>query len=239
MRIRKRPSTSPDLRRLRRYREVLSPRSRVNPILYGNGRFVVGGPGRTLLWSDDGIQWQEGGNLEVREATHFRKGAFGAGRFVFVGNHGGGNGPYWSAVSPDGITITGVRTDLPGIGEIVFFGGQFIMVTREGDLLLSSDGLAWKKQPFPSENAPRWIHRVDDRLLAGDRGKVCQSNNGIDWKPTDQQASARVLWTDGRRFIGTQWAGKMWYSPNGQDWSESDPVTQNGINQGIRGVVQY
>ncbi len=79
----------------RNWKHVLKAKSRINPIVHGKGRFVVGGPRRQLYWSDDGETWKPGAKIEEKVATHFRHGAFGNGVFVIVGNHGGGGLPYW------------------------------------------------------------------------------------------------------------------------------------------------
>ena len=59
------------------WREVWKAPGRVNPVVYGNGRFLVGGPGRQLYWSTDAETWTAGAKLDDRRCTHFRQGAFG------------------------------------------------------------------------------------------------------------------------------------------------------------------
>src|SRR4051812_37274961 len=73
----------------RDWREVGKYPFRVNPILFGDGRFIVGGPTRNLLWSLDGETWTDGPKVELPTgfpgyAFWFRRGAAGHGLFVFM-----------------------------------------------------------------------------------------------------------------------------------------------------------
>ena len=103
------------------WREVKSFSSRVNPVLFGDGRFVAGGPDRRLLWSDDAETWHDGPAIGNTAASHFRHGAAGNGRFLFVGN---GRKPtsktesteiHWAVSSRDGTAVESEIDDLaPG-----------------------------------------------------------------------------------------------------------------------------
>ena len=80
------------------WREVWEAPGRINPIVYGDGRFVVGGPRKQLYWSTDAETWTPGAKLEDKRCTHFRKGAFGNGLFVIT-ESGAHSGP-GTAVTP-------------------------------------------------------------------------------------------------------------------------------------------
>lgn len=222
----------------RAWREVYSAKNRINPVVFGNGRFVVGAPGRKLLWSDDAETWTEGPQIDDKLCTHFRGGAFGNDRFVFIGNHGGGEGPHWAAVSPEGKSISGVRTDLPGHGAIVFGAGRFLMLTSHSnaDLLSSVDGLDWKPVTMSDDAKLSWLVRTDDAFLVGAGKTVYRSTDGVAWTKTDlTPPRGNVKWTDGTRFIASAWPGKMSFSPDGKTWTDSPPLTPNGINRVVRG----
>jgi len=232
----------------REWKETHADKARINPIVFGDGRFVVGAssyPSGKFLWSDDAETWQAGAQIQARGLTHFRNGAFGDGRFVLVGNgqtkqaDGTTKAFSWAVVTRDGRTIEGERTDLPGHGTIVFGAGRFLMLTShaDADLIGSADGLAWERVPVDGDVKLGWIVRTDDAFLAGAGQAVYRSADGVKWTKTELTATrGGVRWSDGRRFIASNWPGRMAYSPDGRTWTLSPPLTANGINRVVRGV---
>ena len=108
----------------RKWREVESPRFRVNPVLFGNDRFVAGGPDKTLLWSKDAETWKKGAIIDAKEASHFRFGAFGNGLLVFMGNAGGNSPITWVATTKDGEKLEHVDVNLPQFFNMAFGKGD-------------------------------------------------------------------------------------------------------------------
>ena len=91
--------------------ETYKDKARINPIVFGAERFVVGTssyPSGKLMWSTDAVKWTEGAKIAAKGYTHFRGGAFGNGVFVLTGNGGGSGGTSWAIVTPDGEKITKV-----------------------------------------------------------------------------------------------------------------------------------
>lgn len=221
----------------REWKEVHAAANRINPIIYGNNRFVAGGPGRALLWSADGETWQAGAKIAAKEATHFRQGAFGNGIYLFVGNHGGNGGPHWAAVSPDGEKITHEAVDLPGHGKLVFGSGTFLMLSshHDADLLATTDGITWKTIVVDGDVKLDWLVRAGDRFLAGDGKTVYASTDGQAWEATKLTSKGNLIWSDGTRSIATSWPGKMFYSADTINWQDSPPLTANGINRVVYG----
>ena len=216
-----------------KWTEVYSAKNRINPIVYGGGRFVVGAPGRSLLWSSNGEKWTEGATLQSKEATHFRQGAYGNGRFVFVGNHGGGGGPHWSAVSKNGETIDGERMDLPGHGTLFFGAKQFLMLTshNEAEVIASADGLIWNKINVIEGGTWQWLVWTGQVFMLGGKLGIFTSSDAKVWTKTPMTARSAVTWSDGLRSIATGWPGKMFYTANGLTWTDSPPLSANGINR--------
>lgn len=222
----------------REWKEVYTAKNRINPVVFGNGRFVVGAPSRRLLWSTDAETWHEGPQIDDKKCTHFRGGAFGNDRFVLVGNGGGEGGSHWVAVSRDGERLEGVRTDLPGHGTIVFGADRFLMLTShsEAGLIASTDGLAWQPVTVAGEAKLRWLVWTGREFLVEAAKVVYRSTDGLQWTKADfTTPRGAVKWSDGTRFITSSWPGKMAFSPDGRRWEDSPPLSANGINRVVRG----
>ncbi|MEQ8785514.1 MAG: hypothetical protein RIC55_04415 [Pirellulaceae bacterium] len=227
----------------RQWKETFSGKSRINPVVYGDGRFVVGSsgyPSGKLLWSADAETWTAGAAIETKGLTHFRGGAYGNGVFVLVGNAGGQGGRSWAIVTPDGEKITSERDDLPGHGAIVFGAGKFLMLTshREAELIASRDGATWAPV-HPEEGAKfSWLVSSGGEFFAGDGKVAYRSADGATWKKQELPVRGGVKWTDGTRFISTSWPGKMAFSADGASWESSPPLSANGINRVIHGDLK-
>lgn len=220
----------------RRWEDVLTTKNRINPVVYGDGRFVVGVsgyPSGRLLWSKDARSWNDGAAISNKGLTHFRHGAYGNGLFVLVGNSGGQGGNSWAIATPDGEKIVSERDKLPGHGTIIFGSGRFLMLTshNKAGLITSTDGADWQPVTLADGAELNWLCWTGRDFLCGDGQAVYQSASGLEWERTDLQAPGGVKWTDGTRFIRTSWPGKMAFSPDGQSWQDSPPLTANGINR--------
>lgn len=221
------------------WKSTFSDASRINPVVFGNDRFIVGRssyPSGKLMVSQDAEQWNEGAAIAAKGLTHFRHGAFGNGIFILVGNGQkkdaeGKNQPmHWAIVTADGAKITQEKTDLPAHGQIHFGAGRFVMLSHEGVMLSTKDGIEWKEQPFTKEEKPGWLVWDGSRFLAGSYKTGWQSKDGLTWEKSEIKGGAHIVWSDGQRFIATGWPGKMSYSSDGRTWEKSPPMTDNGIN---------
>lgn len=228
----------------REWKETYSSKSRVNPVVFGGGRFVAGTssyPSGKLIWSADAETWQEGAKIAKPGLTHFRHGAYGNGVFILVGNGSRKNdageqeGFHWAIVSPDGEKITSERTDLPAHGQLHFGNGRFVMLSHEGVLQTTADGIQWKRIDLGVPEKPAWLAFDGTKFLIGDYRRGWQSADGLEWKDSGIRSGPEVKWTDGRRFIATGWPGKMSYSADGKIWQKASPLTDNGINVVVRG----
>jgi hypothetical protein len=233
----------------RQWREALKDKSRINPVVFGGGRFVVGTssyPSGKLLWSTDAETWQEGAQIQARGLTHFRGGAYGNGRFVLVGNgtqkgaDGVGQPIHWAVATTDGAKIVSERTDLPGHGRIVFGGDRFLMLTShaDADLISSRDGADWSPVAVGEDGDGqsekfRWLVWAGSEFLVGNGNATYRSADGEKWVKTEIVSRASVLWSDGTEFITSSWPGKMGFSLDGKTWKSAPALTANGINQVI------
>lgn len=220
----------------REWREVHKDKARVNPIVFGKDRFVVGTssyPSGKLMWSDDGEKWHAGAAIEAKGYTHFRGGAYGNGLFVLVGNGGGQGGISWAIATPDGEKIVSERNDLPGHGTIVFGAGKFYMLTShtKADLIASADGAKWEQVKFDDDAKFEWLVWTGREIIAGDHKTMRRTADGEKWERQETPSRGDIKWSDGKRFISSSWPGKMAFSPDGKTWEQSPPLTANGINR--------
>ena len=220
----------------RDWKEVHSEAFRVNPVVFSGKRFVAGGPDRTLLFSDDGEKWTKGAQVAADGfpgwAMWFRNGAFGNGTFVFMGEGGAKKDFYWCITSPDGATAS-FRKDLPQLRGLAFGAGTFVAVGT-GVIVTSADGKEWAKQERAAEEKLDWVLWTGKEFLCGGGKATLASADGKSWKPSALKPQGRPLWTDGTRFITSNWPGKMAFSPDGVKWETSPPLTPNGINKVVR-----
>lgn len=223
----------------RNWTETHRDKARINPVVYGAERLVVGTssyPSGKLMWSTDAVTWNEGAKIAAKGYTHFRGGAYGNGVFVLTGNGGGNGGFSWAVVTPDGEKITSERNDLPGQGRIVFGGGHFVMMTgnSQAGLIRSQDGIEWTPVAFPGDVKVGWLVNAGPLLLAGNNTSVWSSTDAVHWNTGTMTPKGNPLWSDGKRFIGSGWPGKMTWSPDGRIWENANELTANGINRVVK-----
>jgi hypothetical protein len=217
----------------REWREVYKDAFRVNPVVFGSKSFVAGGPDRTLLWSDDGEKWEKGAQVAADGfpgwAMWFRNGAYGNGTFVFMGEGGAKKDFYWCIASPDGKTAS-FRKDLPHLRGLAFGNGTFVAVGA-GAIVTSKDGKDWTKQVRAADEKLDWVLWTGKEFLCGGGKTALASADGRSWHPSLLKPQGKPLWTDGTRFIASQWPGKMSFSPDGKQWLKANELTPNGINR--------
>lgn len=225
----------------REWKETFTDKGRINPVLFGGGRFIVGTsawPSGKLMWSTDAENWKPGAAIKSAGLSHYRGGAYGNERFVFVGNgskknDAGENVPiHWAVTSPDGESIASEVTTLPGHGRIVFGAGRFVMLTSHAnaDLIASTDGADWKPVTVAEGAKFNWLVWTGAAFLVGDHKASYRSADGTAWEKIDLLSRAEVQWSDGKTFITTSWPGKMGFSLDGKTWERSPALTDNGIN---------
>lgn len=219
----------------REWKEVHSEPFRVNPIVFSGRRFVAGGPERTLLFSDDGEKWTKGAQVAADGfpgwAMWFRNGAYGNGAFVFMGEGGAKKEFYWCIASKDGSDVS-FRKDLPHLRSLAFGNGVFV-AGGEGVIVTSRDGKEWTKEERTGDKLD-WILWTGKEFLCGGGKTMLASTDGKTWQARDFKPQGRQLWTDGTRFITSNWPGKMAFSPDGKTWQQSPPLTPNGINKVVK-----
>jgi len=223
----------------RDWREVHKEPFRVNPIIFGNGRFMVGGPDRTLLWSTDGEKWEKGAQAAADGfpgwAMWFRNGAHGNGTYVFMGECGAKKEFYWCVASKDGTALK-FRHDLPQLSSLAFGAGHFIAVGK-GVMMTSTDGFEWTKTDTiaPVADATKapspWIVWTGSGFICSADKAILTSADGTHWKTESYTIPCRISYADAKAgcYLGASWGGNLWYSHDGKKW-EKTVLGGNAIN---------
>ena len=157
--------------------------------------------------------------------------SFGNGTFVFMGEGGAKKDFYWCITSPDGKTAS-FRKDLPQLRAFAFGAGVFVAVGNEV-IVTSTDGKDWAKQERAGDKLD-WLVWTGKEFLCGGGETTLVSSDGKSWMAGDLKPQGRPVWTDGTRYISTQWPGKMSFSPDGKQWIKANDLTPNGINNVVK-----
>ena len=194
-------------------------------VAYGAGQFIAlsssrGGPHE--MRSTNGVDWA----LVNGPVGQWTGVTFGAGRFVAVGADGR------IATSADGTTwrTTWVHSKF-AFTSVAYGNGRFIAVDeRQGDDLISLDGLGWSFYPITSAHQ-RWrgVTFGDGNFVTFDdarRDVVATSVLGYTWS-VHRHAHAQVVTAaygcDTFVALGhaTTSPGRFFTSPTGADWTSS------------------
>lgn len=131
----------------------------LDSVAYGNGMFVAGGFGNTIISSTDGTTWTSRSSTSNAkpDADYYRVNGLvwsaSTNRFIAVGDRVGVNNsiPPLLATSPDGMTWT--RANLP---QGTYIGANLLDATSDstgitvvgpGYVFHSTDGVAWTSEP--------------------------------------------------------------------------------------------
>ena len=122
-------------------------------VAYGNGRFVITSSRADTAYSDDGgASWKSGGSIPYENYDYnFSKIAYGNNTFVALNM---GISTSKVAYSKDyGINWTAVELpiyyDLIVWNDISFIDDRFIVITKNGEMLISFDGVNWNNEVPP------------------------------------------------------------------------------------------
>ncbi|MBI2514186.1 MAG: immunoglobulin domain-containing protein [Opitutae bacterium] len=180
--------------------------------VFGAGRFVLVGPGRTgsVLSSSDGQSWSvsslgSGGSNVSLEAVCFDQG-------LFVGVGGDASGEAAIMTSPDGVNWTRRSLTISGsdayrwLGGVTRAGSLFFAVGHDGGLMAtSSDGVTWtQRQPptFFSSPSIAWVNGI--YCITDGSFSYYTSSDGLSWtwRPGPAQTQMSLV----HAFNGRFWA---------------------------------
>jgi RHS repeat-associated protein len=142
---------------------------------YVNGAFYVPGISGKLYRSVDGLSWTE--HVVPSSTAWWAATAFGNGLYVAIQGQS-------LLTSPDGVTWTVEIATLPFYPrDVIFSGGQFIMVGAYGGVMTSGDGRSWLEQSTSTSNELSVVAEGGGEILAGGvTGSIVSSPQGTFWK---------------------------------------------------------
>ncbi|WP_287409375.1 hypothetical protein [Oceanithermus sp.] len=193
-------------------------------VAFGNGTFVAGGEGGTLLSSTDGVSWtvRPTASLDPIRSVIFAQNKFVAlqGRYVLI--------------STDGATWSSNEVEVT-LYDVAYGGGRFVGVGSGGNVLTSSDAVNWTKQGSITSYTLLGIaygNGVFTTVAGG--GKIFTSSDGVNW--TERQSGTSNALQDVAyaedRFVAVGDAGRILTSAHGVTWTPQ----LSGTNHDLYGI---
>ena len=154
--------------------------------------------------------------------AHLSAVAYGAGRFVAVGQGGvrlsSSNGTDW-AVAPAGLETN--------FHSVAHGAGLFVAVGAGGTVHTSADGVNWVARDSNTTNGLLCVRWAKDRFLAsGGLGTLLSSTNGVDWQAWDSGTPNQltgIAYGAGMFMVVGRWTSSNSFtvlrSTDGETWS--------------------
>ena len=179
---------------------------------------TVGNSG-TILQSSDGTRWT---NRTSGTSAQLNDIAFGASRFVAVGNTFGGVGT--ALVSDNGTAWTPVSVPANSLNGVRFAANLWIAVGASGRILSSADGANWTARFLGGTSATlnKTTFGAGLHVVVGNAGTLVTSPDGLAWTATTAPTTANlndVTFASGT-FVAVGAGGAILTSPNGATWSD-------------------
>lgn len=193
-------------------------------LAFGGGTFLgLGGdPGSVgsskpfALLSKDGLAWDGPHDLPGKHIL--RRAAWGAGRFVAVGDRGR------RATSPDGKTWADAPAAkaIDTLVDVAFGNGVFVGVGLHGLRAATADGVAWSA-PVRGEEGEHLNSVVfaRDRFVAVGAGATYTSADGRAWDRHPNADAPQAVAYGAGVFVGAAWKGRLLVSADGVKWAEA------------------
>ncbi|MFK5922030.1 MAG: hypothetical protein QM496_07610 [Verrucomicrobiota bacterium] len=145
-------------------------------IAFGNGLFVaVGDKGRRTV-SANGVTWSE--DQTIKEKLKRQNILFAKGRFVIIGSGG------YLTTSQDGLSWSTPKLSTTEDLRSILWDGKKFIVTAKSDLIISNDGLNWRKVAARGGVPSTIYYDPVAKTYFGFswRSRKWTSPNGLNWK---------------------------------------------------------
>lgn len=206
-------------------------------IAFGKDRFVAVGPGGTIVYSDDAINWKP---ATYPASPSFTGIAYGAGRFVAVGRG--------TLTSTDGITWQ-AEAAMAGTDYWVirFVNGSFFLSTAMSNrpIQRSFDGVNWTNVTLANLSALNdiaydnglWVAATSGGSVTFEGGNPIAmgalqvSTDGLQWTPVRSPGSGTprsVQWV-GDRWVAGLSDGTLLASNDGRSWRVEERPVETAI----------
>lgn len=194
-----------------------------------DGKQYVAYADSNVYASADGVNWKSAKHV-YRVPPYLYRSAIGNGRMVIVG---GGSGEDWGYVTIDSKgKVNHDMTNSPDtLFDVIWTGSGFFAVGRNGVMMTSKDGIAWKKTASPAkENLTRIIRANGTYYVTGSNGLIMTSTDLKTWKKqkTNTTAGIDAIAWNGKSFVaGGDW-GTVLTSGDGKTWKASSIKDAHG-----------
>jgi len=196
-------------------------------VLFGNGRFIVGGGFRTPYFaSTDLVSW-----LRTGYPSRYSQGpvAYGNGLYIIASTRAESTSVNLELLSsPDGATWT-AHPQAQELTVLFFDGTRFIGLGAHGLVGVSDDGINWTYRTVAAMNnlTPRTLAFGKGLYLAGgDTRQMYSSPDLVNWTPVDYGSISDIVdITFGNDLfvaaagISQTGSAQLLYSSNGTSWS--------------------
>jgi len=194
----------------------------VRGLAFGNGTFLgLGGdPGSVgssrpfVVFSKDGQVWD--GPHDIPGKHILRRAAWGAGRFVAVGDRGRRAASRDGKIWEDAPAVKAIDT----LVDVAFGAGVFVGVGLHGLRMATRDGLTWIARQTGEEgehlNSVVW---AGDRFVAVGAGATYISTDGELWDRKPNANAPQAVAFGAGRFVGAAWKGQLLASNDGISWT--------------------
>jgi len=187
---------------------------------FGNGRWVAGGEGGSLITSTNGADWTV---TSLSQALNVRHAVFGNGLFAVLTE--GALDPPILFTSTNGTDWLPQALTVPGQASLHFVNGEFVLVSFSSTELLtlfrSTDARNWSRHILPAQ----YYYGTVVGLASGNGHQVLVngyealvSTDGTRWEQHACPAyPSRLVFANGL-FVVTTYFGEVWTSADGRAW---------------------
>ncbi len=196
----------------------------IRGLTFGNGQFLAlgGDPGSVgsskpfVMFSKDGLTWD--GPHDVPGKHMLRRAAWGAGRWVGVGDRGrratSKNGKEWTD-APE-------TKALDTLVDVAFGNNVFVGVGLHGLRTSTTDGLKWTARQTGEEGEHlNSVVFANGKFVAVGVGATYTSADGEKWERVVNEDAPQFAAHGAGVFVGAAWKGKLFSSKDGVLWKET------------------